>query len=122
MTQTMTQSWPRQAVQDVTRRAAAAITAHLCECEVAEDLTPAAAEALRNSGYAALCVPEHLDHQPLGGLSATLSEVAWAQEQLGAAGASLALVLAMNAQVLGSAFAARSLPEDDSTCAWAKLL
>ena len=102
---------PRQAVKAVTREAAAAIRAHLNECEAAQDVTPAAANALRRSGYSALGVPEVWCGEWLGGLGATLSELAWAQEQLGAAGASLALVAAMNAQVLGGAFMARSLPD-----------
>ncbi|GAA4017737.1 acyl-CoA dehydrogenase family protein [Deinococcus rubellus] len=107
-----TSDWPRPEVQHLTARAAQAITTHLAECEAAQDVTPEAAAALKASGYAALCVPPQLEGDPLGGLGATLSEFAWVQEQLGAAGASLALVLAMTGQVLGSAFAARSLPPE----------
>lgn len=103
-------AWPRPEVQHLTARAVQAITTHLAECEAAQDVTPEAAAALKESGYAALCVPSQLGDEPLGGLGATLSEFAWVQEQLGAAGASLGLVLAMTGQVLGSAFAARSLP------------
>lgn len=95
----------RPDVRRVTTEAAQAIRTHLSACETAQDVTPAAAQALRASGYAALTVPT-----ALGGLGASLSEFATAQEQLGAAGASLALVLAMNAHVLGSAFQAGSLP------------
>ncbi|AWN22958.1 acyl-CoA dehydrogenase [Deinococcus irradiatisoli] len=98
--------WPRPDIQALTARAVQAIQIHAAACEEAQDVTPQVAEALRQSGYAALCVPA-----ALGGAGATLSEFGWAQEQLGAAGASLALVLAMTGQVLGSAFAARSLPD-----------
>ncbi|WP_161881893.1 acyl-CoA dehydrogenase family protein [Deinococcus alpinitundrae] len=101
---------PRPEVQRLTTRAVQAITTHLAGCEAAQDVTPEAAAALKASGYAALCVPSQLGDETLGGLGATLSEFAWAQERLGAAGASLALVLAMTGQVLGSAFAASSLP------------
>lgn len=96
----------RPEVRQVTRRAAEAIAAHLAACEAAQDVTPQAAAALKASGYAALTVPE-----ACGGLGATLPEFALTQEHLGRAGASLALVLAMNGHVLGSAFGARSWPE-----------
>ncbi|WP_288480714.1 acyl-CoA dehydrogenase family protein [uncultured Deinococcus sp.] len=96
----------RPEVRQVTRRAAEAIAAHLAACEAAQDVTPQAAAALKASGYAALTVPE-----AFGGLGATLPEFALTQEHLGRAGASLALVLAMNGHVLGSAFGARSWPE-----------
>ncbi len=98
--------WPRSEIRELSARAVRAIELHAGDCEAAQDVTPQAAKALRQSGYSALCVP-----QDLGGAGATLSEFAWAQEQLGAAGASLALVLAMTGQVLGSAFAARSVPQ-----------
>ena len=104
-------SWPRPQVQHVTRRAAEGVAAHLAECEAAQDVTPAAAASLKASGYAALSVPPTFAGETLGGVGATLSEFGWAQEQLGAAGASLALILAMTGQVLGSAYAARSLPD-----------
>jgi len=104
--------WPRPEVQRLTARAVQAITTHLAACEAAQDVTPEAAAALKESGYAALCVPPQLGDEVLGGLGGELDEFAWAQEQLGAACASLALVLAMTGQVLGSAFAARSLPSE----------
>ncbi|WP_241191086.1 acyl-CoA dehydrogenase family protein [Deinococcus psychrotolerans] len=104
--------WPRPEIRAVTAHAVLAIQSHLAECEAAQDVTPAAARALKASGYAALSVPANFDGHELGGLSMTLSEFGWVQEQLGAAGASLALVLAMTGQVLGSAFAARSLPPE----------
>lgn len=95
----------RPDVGRVTAQAAQAIREHLQNCEAAQDVTPAAAQALKASGYTALTVPADC-----GGLGASLSEFAAAQEELGTAGASLALVLAMNAHVLGSAFAAGGLP------------
>ncbi|WP_293912377.1 acyl-CoA dehydrogenase family protein [Deinococcus sp.] len=103
--------WPRPEIRAVVAQAAQAIRDHQGACEAAQDLTPEAVIALRGCGYPAFCVPTELGGVPIpGGLGAVLSEFGWAQEQLGAAGASLALVLAMNGQVLGSAFAARSLP------------
>ena len=104
-------AWPRLEIRVVVARAAGAIRAHLSACEAAQDLTPEAVSALRGCGYPAFSVPPSLDGEALpGGLGGSLSEFGWAQEQLGTAGASLALILAMNGQVLGGAFAARSLP------------
>ncbi len=66
------------------------------EAERLGDVPPEAARALKQSGYPALTVPESL-----GGFGATLFEFALAQEVLGRADASLALVAAMNAHLLG---------------------
>lgn len=65
--------------------------------DAAGDPTPEAIDALKASGYPALTVPaEH------GGLGASLHGFALAQERLGAADASLALIAAMNGHLLGS--------------------
>lgn len=101
----VTAAAPVASMRDVTLRAAQAIEVHGPACEAAQDVTPGAATALKASGYAALTVPV-----ALGGVGASLSDFAAAQETLGASGAALALVMAMNAHVLGSAFAAGSLP------------
>jgi alkylation response protein AidB-like acyl-CoA dehydrogenase len=60
-------------------------------------LSAAGVQALKSSGYPALTVPARL-----GGQGATLHEFATVQELLGQADASLALVAAMNAHLLGS--------------------
>ncbi|OLV16658.1 acyl-CoA dehydrogenase family protein [Deinococcus marmoris] len=95
---------PAQA--EVVGRAADAIRQHAAECEAAQDVTPGAAAALSGSGYTRLAVPEDR-----GGLGANLSQFARAQLTLGAADASLALILAMHGQVTGAAFQGRTLPE-----------
>lgn len=95
----------RPEVAEVVARAVGAIRTHLAECEAAQDVTPAAAEALSRSGYTRLTVPAEF-----GGLGADLRTFARAQTEVGRAGASLALVLAMHAHVTGSAFAGRTLP------------
>ncbi|MFC4454136.1 acyl-CoA dehydrogenase family protein [Deinococcus sonorensis] len=69
-------------------------------------LSEAGVQALRESGYPALTVP-----QRLGGLGASLYEFAVQQERLGRADASLALVAAMNAHLLGSLGEQGGLPE-----------
>jgi alkylation response protein AidB-like acyl-CoA dehydrogenase len=96
----------RPALAQVTLQAGAAVAAHLAAAEAQADVPPEAAAALKASGYPALTVPVGA-----GGLGASLPEFALAQAWLGRSGASLAMVLAMNAHVLGSAFAARSLPD-----------
>ncbi|CAM3606319.1 acyl-CoA dehydrogenase family protein [Deinococcus frigens] len=95
---------PAQA--EVVERTAAAIRQHAAECEAAQDVTPGAAAALSGSGCTRLAVPEDR-----GGLGANLSQFARAQLALGAADASLALILAMHGQVTGAAFQGRTLPE-----------
>ena len=90
---------------EVVDRAASAIREHASACEAAQDVTPAAARALSDSGYTRLTLPEEA-----GGLGATLTQFARAQLELGRADASLALVLAMHGHVTGSAFQGRSLP------------
>ncbi|GAA5512955.1 putative acyl-CoA dehydrogenase YdbM [Deinococcus carri] len=93
-------------MQAVTERAAQSIRAHAEACEVAEDVTPEAAEALRASGYTRLTLPREA-----GGLGATLEQYAAAQTTLGEANAGLALVLAMHTHVVGAAFQGRTVPE-----------
>ncbi|PNY79861.1 acyl-CoA dehydrogenase family protein [Deinococcus koreensis] len=95
---------PEQA--EVVAHAAQAIGEHVDACEAAQDVTPAAARALRESGYTRLTLPT-----AYGGLGATLSTFARAQLELGRRGASLALVLAMHGHVTGAAFQGRTLPE-----------
>jgi alkylation response protein AidB-like acyl-CoA dehydrogenase len=95
------------AQQDVTERAAQAITQHAAECEAAQDVTTGAAEALRGSGYTRLTLPT-----AEGGLGATLTQFAAAQATLGEAGAGLALILAMHGHIVGAAFQGRTLPDD----------
>ncbi|CAM4037494.1 acyl-CoA dehydrogenase family protein [Deinococcus marmoris] len=95
---------PAQA--EVVDRAANAIRQHAADCEAAQDVTPEAARALSESGYTRLAVPESR-----GGLGANLSQFARAQLTLGAADASLALILAMHGHVTGAAFQGRTLPE-----------
>ena len=68
-------------------------------------LAEEAVAALRASLYPSLTVPAEF-----GGQGATLHEFVLAQERLGRADTSLALVAAMNAHVLGSAGEARSWP------------
>ncbi|WP_189072949.1 acyl-CoA dehydrogenase family protein [Deinococcus sedimenti] len=89
----------------VVARAAQAIRAHGPACEAAQDVTPAAARALSESGYTRLTVPA-----AQGGLGANLTQFALAQLTLGRAGAGLALVLAMHGHVTGAAFQGRTLP------------
>lgn len=72
-----------------------------------EQLSASGVRALKSSGYPALTVPARL-----GGLGATLHEFAQVQETLGRADASLALVAAMNAHLLGSVGEAGSWPEE----------
>lgn len=91
---------------EVVDRAAAAIRQHAAECEAAQDVTPDAAQALSDSAYTRLAVPEDR-----GGLGANLSQFAQAQLTLGRADASLALILAMHGHVTGAAFQGRTLPE-----------
>lgn len=95
---------PAQAA--VVAQTAAAIRQHAPACEAAQDVTPEAARALSGSGFTRMAVPESL-----GGLGANLSQFARAQLALGAADASLALVLAMHGHVTGAAFQGRTLPE-----------
>ncbi|WP_407570965.1 acyl-CoA dehydrogenase family protein [Deinococcus altitudinis] len=72
-----------------------------------EQLSATGVRAIKASGYPALTVPVRL-----GGFGASLHEFAAAQEILGRADASLALVAAMNAHLLGSVGEAGSWPED----------
>lgn len=69
------------------------------------DLPPEVIAALKASALPALTVPE-----PLGGFGATLHEFALVQERLGRTDASLALTVAMNGHVLGSAGESGSWP------------
>lgn len=64
--------------------------------EAQGDLPPEVVTGLKASGYPALTVP-----RALGGLGASLHEFALAQEVLGRADTSMALVAAMNAHLLG---------------------
>ncbi|MFC4640312.1 acyl-CoA dehydrogenase family protein [Deinococcus hohokamensis] len=100
----MTTLTPEQA--QVVGRAAQAIRDHQATCEAAQDVTPAAARALAESGYSRLTLPEER-----GGLGAALAGFAQAQLTLGRAGAGLALVLAMHGHVTGASFQGRTLPE-----------
>ena len=72
-----------------------------------EQLSAVGVRAIKASGYPALTVPARL-----GGFGASLHEFAAAQEILGRADASLALVAAMNAHLLGSVGEAGSWPEE----------
>lgn len=90
---------------EVLARAVQAVRQHAAACEAAQDVTPAAAEALRASGYTRLTLPE-----AEGGLGATLRQFAVAQRQLGRADASLALILAMHGHVSGAAFQGQTMP------------
>lgn len=90
---------------EVVDRAAAAIRQHAADCEAAQDVTQGAAAALSGSAYTRLTVPEDR-----GGLGANLSQFARAQLTLGAADASLALILAMHGHVTGAAFQGQTLP------------
>lgn len=75
---------------------AAVFRAQAAAGEAAGDPTNEATHALKASGYPALTVPaEH------GGLGVSLHGFARAQERLGAADASLALIAAMNGHLLG---------------------
>ncbi|MDV6373536.1 acyl-CoA dehydrogenase family protein [Deinococcus arenicola] len=91
---------------EVVDRAAAAIRQHAAECEAAQDVTPGAAQALSDSDYTRLTVPEDR-----GGLGSNLSQFAQAQLTVGAADAGLALILAMHGHVTGAAFQGQTLPE-----------
>ncbi|WP_034384026.1 acyl-CoA dehydrogenase family protein [Deinococcus sp. YIM 77859] len=93
-------------MQAVTDRAAQAIRAHAAACEAAQDVTQAAAAALRDSGYTRLTLPREA-----GGLGATLEQYAAAQLRLGEANAALGLILAMHTHVVGAAFQGQTLPE-----------
>lgn len=92
-------------MEEVTGRAAAAIRAHADSCEARQDVTPEAAAALRESGFTRLTLPREA-----GGLGASLEEYVTAQVRLGEANAALALILAMHAQVVASAFHGETLP------------
>ncbi len=70
-----------------------------------EQLSAAGVRALKASGYPAFTVPARL-----GGFGASLHEFAVAQETLGRADASLALVAAMNGHLLGGVGEARTWP------------
>lgn len=93
-------------MQAVTEQAAQAIRTHAAACEAAQDVTPAAAAALRGSGYTRLTLPREA-----GGLGATLEQYAAAQLLLGEADAALGLILAMHTHVVGAAFQGRTLPD-----------
>lgn len=77
------------------------------EAERLGDVPPAAARALKASAYPALTVPA-----ALGGYGASLHEFALVQEELGRADASLALVAAMNAHLLGGLAEGGGWPPD----------
>ena len=83
-------------IQTVAAQVAEVFARQAAEAERLGDVPAEAALALKQSGYPALTVP-----QSLGGFGASLSEFARAQEVLGRADASLALVAAMNAHLLG---------------------
>lgn len=70
------------------------------------ELPTAVIQAIKASGYAALTVS-----QDVGGSGASLHEFALAQECLGRTDASLALIVAMNGHVLGSAAEGALWPE-----------
>lgn len=72
-----------------------------------EQLSVLGVQAIKASAYPALTVPARL-----GGFGASLQEFARAQEILGRADASLALVAAMNGHLLGSVGEATSWPEE----------
>ncbi|WP_407539122.1 acyl-CoA dehydrogenase family protein [Deinococcus radiomollis] len=77
------------------------------QADRSEQLSAVGVRAIKASGYPALTVPARL-----GGFGASLHEFALAQELLGRADASLALVAAMNAHLLGSVGEAESWPEE----------
>ena len=94
-------------IHQITEPLAAVFRQESAQADRAEQLSDVGVRALKASGYAALTVPARL-----GGLGASLYEFAAAQERLGRADASLALVAAMNAHLLGSVGEAGSWPED----------
>lgn len=85
---------------DVFRKVAAA-------ADASGQLSGEGVRALKASGYPGLTVPERL-----GGFGASLYEFSLAQEILGQSDASLALVAAMNAHLLGSVGEAGSWPTE----------
>jgi alkylation response protein AidB-like acyl-CoA dehydrogenase len=76
------------------------------QADAGQQLSAAGVRALKASGYPAFSVPARL-----GGFGASLHEFALAQETLGGADASLALVAAMNGHLLGSLGESGSWPE-----------
>lgn len=94
-------------IHQITAPLAAVFRQEAAHSDRAEQLSDVGVRAIKDSGYAALTVPARL-----GGFGASLHEFATAQETLGQADASLALVAAMNAHLLGSVGEAGSWPED----------
>ncbi|GGR28805.1 acyl-CoA dehydrogenase family protein [Deinococcus ruber] len=84
-------------LQHLSSELAARFRADAARADAAGELSEASMAALKASGYPALTVPTRL-----GGLGATLLEVAQTQETLGSGDASAALIAAMNAHLLGS--------------------
>ncbi|ULH14129.1 acyl-CoA/acyl-ACP dehydrogenase (plasmid) [Deinococcus sp. KNUC1210] len=84
-------------LQRLSSELAARFRADAARADAAGELSEASMAALKASGYPALTVPTRL-----GGLGATLLEVAQTQETLGSGDASAALIAAMNAHLLGS--------------------
>ncbi|WP_425144861.1 acyl-CoA dehydrogenase family protein [Deinococcus sp.] len=84
-------------IRNLSERLAEVFAGHAAQADQSGELSEAGIGALRASGYAALTVPARL-----GGLGASLLEFAEAQETLGRGDASLALIAAMNAHLLGS--------------------
>ena len=93
-------------IRALTEPLAAVFRQEAAQADRAEQLSDVGVRAIKDSGYAALTIPARL-----GGFGASLYEFAVAQERLGQADASLALVAAMNAHLLGSVGEAGSWPD-----------
>ena len=103
----LTQQGRLEQIRALTEPLAAVFWQEAAQADRTEQLSDVGVRAIKASGYAALTVPARL-----GGFGASLHEFAVAQETLGKADASLALVAAMNAHLLGSVGEAGSWPED----------
>ena len=99
-------------IRALTEPLAAIFRQEAAQADRAEQLSDVGVRAIKASGYAGLTVPARLGDLELGGFGASLYEFAVAQETLGQADASLALVAAMNAHLLGSVGEAGSWLEE----------
>lgn len=92
---------------ELARRLSAGFALRADEFDRQDALPLESYKELRESGYAALTVPERF-----GGRGANLYEFVIAQSRLAVGDASVALTAAMNAHVLGSAAETKAWPED----------
>ncbi len=103
---TQSESSRLEQIHQITEPLADVFRQEAAQADRTEQLSDLGVHAIKASGYAALTVPTRL-----GGFGASLHEFAAAQERLGQADASLALVAAMNAHLLGSVGEAGSWPD-----------